>query len=168
MHLVATRRRRSLQRDHPRQATPRGKDSATCTDCHGIHQVKAIKDADSLVSLRNTPGTCGKCHSNPEVAEKLGIKKPLAGGQYIESIHGKALLVQGLVVAPSCVSCHGKAHRIFEASDPRSTVNRANVAETCGQCHAGERERYANSIHAQRVREDSGGAGPWPQAERRR
>ncbi len=144
-------------------ATARAKGTekaATCKDCHGIHAVKAVSDPDSLVSPRNTPRTCGKCHENPDLAKKLGIKKPLAAGQYFESIHGKALLVQGLVVAPSCVSCHGKGHRIFEASDPRSTVNRANVADTCGQCHAGERELYANSIHAQRVREELAGKPP--------
>jgi len=144
---------------HARSQT-KGKEGARCEDCHGIHEVKAVSDPESLVSPRNTPRTCGNCHENPDVAEKLGIKKPLAGGQYFESIHGKALLVQGLVVAPSCVSCHGKAHGIFEAKDPRSTVNRANVAKTCGQCHAGELEKYSTSVHAQAVRDELAGKPP--------
>jgi cytochrome b subunit of formate dehydrogenase/nitrate/TMAO reductase-like tetraheme cytochrome c subunit len=142
-------------------ATTKGKkEGATCQDCHGIHEVKAVSDPSSLVSPRNTPQTCGKCHENPDVAKKLGIKAPLAGSQYFESIHGTALFTQGLVVAPSCVSCHGKAHRLFQASDPRSSVNRANIADTCGQCHTGERERFATSVHGEALRKELAGDAP--------
>jgi cytochrome b subunit of formate dehydrogenase len=130
------------------KAVSKGKEAATCEDCHGIHEVRAVGDPESLVSPRNTPATCGKCHENPGTAEKLGIKKPLAVRQYVESIHGRALLVQGLLVAPACADCHGKAHSIFEASDARSSVNQKNVAATCGRCHAGELEKYRNSVHA--------------------
>jgi cytochrome b subunit of formate dehydrogenase len=143
------------------KATAKGKDAARCEDCHGIHEVKKVSDPDSLVSPRNTAATCGKCHENPEVAEKLGIKKPLAVRQYIESIHGKAMMVNGLTVAPSCADCHGKAHSIFEASDPRSSVNRKNVTDTCGKCHQGERDKFLDSVHAKMLKDelDHGGVG---------
>jgi cytochrome b subunit of formate dehydrogenase len=141
------------------KAVGKGKDGARCEDCHGIHQVKKVSDPESLVSPRNTAGTCGKCHDNPKVAEKLGIKKPLAVRQYVESIHGRAMIVQGLTVAPSCADCHGKAHDIFEAADPRSSVNRKNVAQTCGQCHVGELEKYKDSVHFQAATEEAKNGG---------
>ena len=141
------------------KAIGHGKDAARCEDCHGIHEVKRVSDPESLVSPRNTAATCGKCHENPQVAEKLGIKRPLAVRQYVESIHGKAMLVQGLTVAPSCADCHGKTHNLFEASDPRSTVNRLNVTATCGKCHAGERDKYRDSIHAKALGDELANGG---------
>ena len=54
---------------------------------------------------------------------------------YTESIHGEALLVKGLVVAPTCISCHS-AHRILPHTDQRSTISRNNIATTCTKCHA--------------------------------
>ncbi len=121
--------------------------AARCDDCHGAHDTRRVSDPESRVAPRNTPRTCGKCHANPEVAEKLGIKQPKLAPHYFESVHGRALLTQGLVVAPSCADCHGKAHAIYEAKDPRSTVNRFNVAKTCGHCHTGPRDRYFAGIH---------------------
>lgn len=123
-------------------------DAATCEDCHGVHDVRKASDERSSVSARNTPRTCGKCHENPELAKKLGIKQPEAVRSYVESIHGKGLLTYGLVVAPSCADCHGKAHRIFAASDPRSTVNKQKVAATCGSCHTGPRDEFMKGVHA--------------------
>ncbi|MCB9576030.1 MAG: cytochrome c3 family protein [Polyangiaceae bacterium] len=130
------------------------KGAATCQDCHGMHDTKAVDDPESRVSPRNTPATCGQCHENPEVAKKLGIKEPLAVQRYIESIHGKALVINGLLVAPSCADCHGKAHHIFKAEDPRSTVNKYNVASTCGRCHSGEKKKYLEGIHAKALAEE--------------
>jgi len=130
-------------------------DAATCEDCHGVHDVRKVSDEKSLVSVKNTPKTCGKCHENPELAKKLGIKQPEAVRSYVESIHGKNLLAYGLVVAPSCADCHGKAHRVFKASDPRSTVNKYNVVGTCGQCHTGPRNEFQKGIHAKALEEEA-------------
>ena len=49
----------------------------------------------------------------------------------MESIHGRALLKIGLIVAPSCDDCHG-VHNIKRAVDRDSPINHANVAKTCG------------------------------------
>ena len=37
-------------------------DSAVCTDCHGIHNIRKTEDADSLVNEQNLLQTCQKCH----------------------------------------------------------------------------------------------------------
>jgi len=46
------------------------------------------------------PGTCAKCHST-RLTEEYQMKIP-GGAQYMDSIHGRALLKMGLIVAPSC------------------------------------------------------------------
>jgi cytochrome b subunit of formate dehydrogenase len=132
-------------------ATVRGADgdvAARCEDCHGAHDVKKSEDPASRTFVRKLPFTCGKCHDNPELARSLGIKDPHAERRYLESIHGRGLVTGGLLVAPSCADCHGKSHAIFPANDPRSSVNQAQVADTCGRCHAGQRDSYQTSIHA--------------------
>ncbi|MDH3628366.1 MAG: cytochrome C, partial [Acidobacteriota bacterium] len=54
--------------------------------------------------------------------------------EYMGSVHARALLVKGLVSAPSCSDCHG-AHDIWPRSDDRSSFARSNVPATCGTCH---------------------------------
>jgi formate dehydrogenase gamma subunit len=47
----------------------------------------------------------------------------------------------------SCSSCHG-THDILPSSDPASTINPANLAKTCGQCHPGANANFAKGkIH---------------------
>jgi hypothetical protein len=66
----------------------------------------------------------------------------------MDSIHGRALLKMGLIVAPSCDDCHG-VHDIKRAVDRDSPINHANVARTCGKCHYGVEQTYDQSIHGQ-------------------
>ena len=66
----------------------------------------------------------------------------------MDSIHGRALLKMGLIVAPSCNDCHG-VHDIKRAVDRDSPINHANVAKTCGKCHLGIEQTYDQSIHGQ-------------------
>ena len=76
------------------------------------------------------------------------MKYPQAAAQYMDSIHGRALLKMGLIVAPSCNDCHG-VHDIKRAVDRESPINHANVAKTCGKCHVGIEETYDKSVHGQ-------------------
>src|SRR5262249_40893694 len=54
--------------------------------------------------------------------------------------HGLASSLGSQVVA-NCASCHG-VHNILPSSDPRSTINKANLVTTCGQCHPGVSEKF--------------------------
>ena len=76
------------------------------------------------------------------------MKHPEAASQYLDSIHGRALIKMGLIVAPSCNDCHG-THDIKRAVDRDSPINHANVAKTCGKCHVGIEETYNQSVHGQ-------------------
>lgn len=124
---------------------------AQCTDCHGSHRILPSRDPLASTYKRNLPNTCGKCHSNPETAKKLGIQRADAGSLYIESIHGNALVARGLFSAPSCTDCHGSSHNLQRSSDPRAAVSRENLSRTCGTCHVGPATEYLAGIHGKKL-----------------
>jgi cytochrome b subunit of formate dehydrogenase/5-methylcytosine-specific restriction endonuclease McrA len=117
-----------------------------CTDCHGIHSIKAHDDPHSPVSAKNVAqATCARCHEGVRLSQEFGIEGRRAT-TYLASYHGLAARGGSQVVA-NCASCHG-THSIFPSSDPRSTINRANLARTCGQCHPGVTEKFtAAKVH---------------------
>ena len=122
--------------------------AANCWDCHGSHEILPAKDPASPVFKLNLPLTCAKCHSNAGLTKEYEMKFPEAAAQYRDSIHGRALLEMGLIVAPSCNDCHG-VHDIKRSVDRDSPINHANVARTCGKCHVGVEEIYNQSVHGQ-------------------
>jgi formate dehydrogenase gamma subunit len=117
-----------------------------CTDCHGVHAIKATKDKLSSVSGKNQGDiACAQCHNNVKMTQEFGIP----GGRtdsYSASYHGMANAV-GSNNTASCSSCHG-THNILPSSDPASTINSANLVKTCGQCHPGANANFAKGqIH---------------------
>lgn len=120
--------------------------AANCWDCHGSHDILPVKNPASPVFKMNLPLTCAKCHNNDNLAQEYGIKHPEAAAQYLDSIHGRALVKMGLIVAPSCNDCHG-IHNIKRPVDADSPVNHAHIAQTCGKCHLGIEETYLKSVH---------------------
>ncbi len=130
------------------------KDAPACVDCHGEHLILDPKNPASPVNAANVSAeTCGRCHASARMAQLYDLPADRVPS-YAESYHGLALR-GGKLTAANCDSCHG-VHNIFKSSDPRSTVNVANLGKTCGQCHNGANEtRYAiGPIHVQT------GAGP--------
>ena len=122
--------------------------AASCGSCHGSHQIQPVKHADSPVFKLNLPKTCASCHGNAGLTREYQIKYPQVASQYTDSIHGRALLKMGLIVAPSCNDCHG-VHDIKRGVDRDSPINHANVARTCGKCHVKTEETYNKSVHGQ-------------------
>ena len=114
-----------------------------CTDCHGIHSIKAHLDPNSSVSEQNIARTtCARCHEGVRLSQEFGV----AGNRvssYLDSYHGLAS-EGGSAVAANCASCHG-VHNILPSSDPRSTINHANLDKTCGQCHPGVTQKFTLS-----------------------
>jgi cytochrome b subunit of formate dehydrogenase len=122
--------------------------AANCRDCHGNHYMLSAKNVDSPVFKMNLPATCARCHTNASVTAEYKMKYPQVASQYLDSIHGRALLKMGLIVAPSCNDCHG-VHDIKRSVDRSSPINHANVAKTCGKCHVKVEAIYAESVHGQ-------------------
>jgi cytochrome b subunit of formate dehydrogenase len=117
-----------------------------CTDCHGIHSIKAHNDPNSPVSAQNVAqATCARCHEGVRLSQEFGVQGRRAT-TYLASYHGLAARLGSQVVA-NCASCHG-THSIFPSSDPRSTIHPSNLARTCGQCHPGVTEKFtAAKVH---------------------
>lgn len=119
------------------QAVARGDPLApNCKDCHGTHNILPKANRLSTIAPLQIPGLCGKCHSEgAPVQQQRSIPQDSIIQNYSESIHGQGLLLKGLIVAPSCISCH-TAHSILPHTDPASSIARANIANTCTKCHA--------------------------------
>jgi len=119
------------------RAVALGKEAASCSSCHGSHNIFPATDARSMVNHWKVPETCGQCHK--EIAR-----------QFNESVHGEAVKA-GVRDAPVCVDCHGE-HLIMDPSNPASPLNAANIsAETCGRCHGDPRLALRYNLPADRL-----------------
>lgn len=108
----------------------------TCQNCHGSHEILPVKNPQSAVAPLRVPFLCGKCHEEGTLVQKQRvIHQDHIVDNYSESIHGEGLLRKGLIVAPSCASCH-TAHLILPHTDNASSISRNNIASTCAKCHA--------------------------------
>ena len=109
---------------------------------------------------------CQGCHAPGKTLPYLGGAKFHAAAHtaYDRGFHAQA--IQGGHKAATCIDCHtrnGDMTTILPASDPKSTINRGNIAETCGRCHgdksvmkgSGISERpflsYRESVHAKAI-----------------
>ncbi|MEI7880603.1 MAG: hypothetical protein WCI95_06980 [bacterium] len=107
--------------------------AATCSDCHGKHNVIPARLAISPLNHDHLAATCGKCH--PQVVEV-----------FQKSIHGKAL-TRGVRDAPTCTDCHSD-HQI---SDLRAASSLKVAEDVCSRCHASERFNARNNLDANKV-----------------
>jgi len=115
-------------------------DAPVCTDCHGEHNILKPTNPNSRVAARNIAAeVCSPCHSSVQLTSKYGIRSDRFQ-TYSDSYHGLAIQAGDVEVA-NCASCHG-AHDIKPSSDPTSSINKSNLAKTCGKCHAGANERF--------------------------
>jgi cytochrome b subunit of formate dehydrogenase len=117
------------------RANPADRLSPNCSTCHPKHGIRVASDLKSPTNPFQLVGICGNCHEK-------------ARNEYSQSVHGKGLDKAGLLSSAVCSSCHG-AHGILRAKDPKSTLNKANVANTCAACHRFVEERLRRSIHGQ-------------------
>ncbi|HEX9115937.1 MAG TPA: cytochrome c3 family protein [Anaerolineae bacterium] len=51
-----------FEKESPNQAT----NKAVCTDCHGVHDIKKVTDANATVVKENLLTTCRKCHPDAQ------------------------------------------------------------------------------------------------------
>ena len=121
--------------------------AATCTDCHGVHDIRPAKDPSSRTNHFNLPATCLRCHGNIAVVPGAGGPPVNQPALFHDSIHGKALEKSGLKFAPNCATCHGPHAIRNPKKDSESPVYRTKVPGTCGTCHERILADYSDSIH---------------------
>ena len=105
--------------------------AATCTSCHGAHQILSHNNPRSPTFRARVPATCGKCHA--------GI-----AAKYLRGAHGQALRA-GVASAPVCISCH-TAHSI---ANVRTTAWQLHTTAQCGGCHSQRLATYRDTFHGQ-------------------
>ncbi len=107
--------------------------AATCTDCHGKHDIISPESPDSRLHHRNLATTCGDCH--PEITEAVA-----------KSIHGKSR-AEGHREAATCTDCHSE-HRI---EDLRTASPTKISEQICSKCHASEKINTKFRLPSDRV-----------------
>ncbi|RPI06578.1 MAG: cytochrome B [Ignavibacteriae bacterium] len=116
-----------------------------CITCHRHPISKISEGADTAQFKRAQEKICLSCHlDDPNVKARTS---PTAGfiASYDASVHGSAIS-RGNGKAANCVDCHG-SHDMNKGSNPASRVNKQNIAQTCGTCHADIARAFKSSIH---------------------
>jgi predicted CXXCH cytochrome family protein len=118
-------------------ALARGKFLApNCITCHSKHNIMANSNTESKTFKMNIPQLCGNCHKDgTKVSELRSIDQHSVLENYSQSIHGDGLFKRGLIVTAVCTDCHA-SHNILPHQNPKSSINRNNIAGTCSKCHA--------------------------------
>lgn len=151
--------------DQPQQST-----EEYCLSCHGDPDLSMTLPSGETLSLHISPETlaesvhsplgieCQACHTEittyPHPDIEFQTRRELSRELYLacqkchsdnyeetqDSIHAQ-LAAQGRLEAPVCTDCHG-AHDVKPPGEPR-----ADISETCSQCHGGIYEQYRDSVH---------------------
>ncbi|MFC1942392.1 cytochrome c3 family protein [Chloroflexota bacterium] len=112
-----------------------------CTDCHGAHAITSPSQPRAHISQM-----CSQCH-------------PAIYQEYVNSVHGKALLEENNYDVPVCTDCH-KSHTI---EDPKTASFRLDSVHLCSDCHSNKEmmekygissnvvETYLNDFHGRTV-----------------
>lgn len=121
-------------------------DSATCTDCHGLHAIAKI-DNTSKGRIFHTKA-CLQCHDDKEKMKRNDVTT-IAGDTYFSSFHGKNVRLGYPEKVAGCADCH-TAHSINKADNKLSSIHPDNIVNTCKQCHSNATESFAKYIpHAE-------------------
>lgn len=106
----------SLDSVHARELAGGNWDAPVCTDCHGAHDTLPAGEPRTAI-----PETCSQCHST-------------IYNDYVDSVHGEALIDENNTDVPTCIDCHG----VHNQEDPTTASFRLNSPNLCAECHADE------------------------------
>ncbi len=111
-----------------RADAPADRELPTCEDCHTSHEISRTDLGDFRLTMMDQ---CGRCHE--EESET-----------FFDTFHGKVSRL-GDAGAAKCYDCHG-THNIHPVDDPRSTLSRRHIVETCSECHPGANRRFTGYL----------------------
>lgn len=136
-------------------------DIASCTDCHGAHNILSYKDANSMTYFENVPLLCANCHENQTKmsAWYYGIRTDRFD-TYKKSYHYKAIILSkgkniqdrfsGGKGLATCPDCH-ENHNTRNETDPNSAIYPTNLVKTCEKpgCHSEQQKAliYGGKVH---------------------
>lgn len=126
--------------------------AASCSDCHGSHNILSFKDPQSMTYTDKIPQLCANCHENQTKMQAwyYGIATDRFD-TYKKSYHYKAVLLGGgkEKSLATCNDCH-ENHNTRNQTDPNSSIYSANLVNTCEKigCHTGQSAQiYGGKIH---------------------
>ncbi|MHB8763356.1 MAG: cytochrome c3 family protein [Deferrisomatales bacterium] len=118
-------------------------DSASCADCHGMHRIEPLPEANTHRAREFHTDSCHKCHADAEMMQRNGVIA-ISAKTYEESYHGKVEAL-GSGLAAGCSDCH-TAHAVRGGDDPESSIHPDRIVETCAACHPGATPRFAQFL----------------------
>jgi hypothetical protein len=104
---------RTLESAHFEAMKKGNQNVPVCADCHGAHNMQDPHEKGAMMSR-----SCGRCHN--DVYQR-----------YAKSVHGKALVNDGIRDVPACADCH-TAHSI---EHPATVSFRIGSPHICIKCH---------------------------------
>jgi len=132
--------------------------AASCTVCHGTHDILRSKEPGSRTNHANIEATCSTCHGSDTIVSQGNLPGGNVGTKFHDSIHGQALKGAAQGSAPTCNNCHG-SHNIHAKGVVASRTSRANIPATCGSCHKAESVAYLAGQHG-KLRQDGNMTAP--------
>lgn len=121
---------------HSAHARPNTKNqarvNAACHDCHDAHNIGAPGELQRKEHRLKNPEVCGRCHEKQKT-------------DYLESIHGKAIVEKKDDKSAVCSDCH-TTHAI---TSPKGDSAKLAITQNCGDCHKNAKQTYLASYHGQ-------------------
>jgi len=109
-----------------RAESPPLHEGPVCSTCHEAHGIRRTETPSFRLGVVTE---CSNCHAHEAPT-------------YRDSFHGQATEL-GFVATAKCSDCH-TPHLNLPKSDPRSSVNPANIVKTCGKCHPHANANFAS------------------------
>lgn len=137
---------------HGRNLSPDNLDVPTCTDCHDAHNTLDPR----LPRFRNTsPEMCGRCHADPKIAGKYGLRAEVFD-TYVADFHGTTAELF-VAVSPDqplnkavCYDCHGY-HDVESVREMGTEKLEARLLQRCQACHPQASKRFLSAWTAHYV-----------------
>jgi len=136
-----------LESLHGKAVVAGNRDSADCSDCHELHKTPILSGEEpERIEFRRLFHTqvCQKCHADKEMMARNNVLL-IANETYEESYHGKVEYLGYPTLVAGCADCHG-FHSILPPDNPRSTISKSRLAETCGKCHVNANANFVQWI----------------------
>lgn len=130
---------------HGRALAKGNQDAATCSDCHGLHNIPAYNftlERDVATAREAYTRRCRACHADTKMAKRNGFSTKTVLN-FDETYHGKVLDIGYPQRVAGCADCHG-GHNNLSKSDPRSSLHQDNLYEACKTCHKGIHKRFVS------------------------
>jgi len=109
--------------------------NATCYDCHDAHAIGTVGSSARAEHRARNHEVCGRCHEEQR-------------GDYVQSIHGTAVIDRHDASAAVCSDCH-TPHNIDSPDQDRIKLL---ITDNCGSCHQKQVKTYQASYHGQITR----------------